>query len=92
MTRSLFALVTSFAFSATAAFAGGHSQSVVYKSGDKEFSAYAMTAGSAPKGTVYIIHDWNGLDSSVSVVPGWRSVTVALGQRLAHSMLRQRSN
>jgi dienelactone hydrolase len=63
MTRSWFTLVTSFAFSATAAFAGGHSQSVVYKSGDKEFSAYAMTAGSAPKGTVYIIHDWNGLDS-----------------------------
>jgi dienelactone hydrolase len=36
---------------------------VAYKAGDKDFRAYAMTAGSAPKGTVYIIHDWNGLDS-----------------------------
>ena len=63
MTRALFTVTTSIAFAATTAFAGGHSQSVVYKTGDKEFSAYAMTAGSAPKGKVYIIHDWNGLDS-----------------------------
>ena len=63
MTRALFTVTTSIAFAATTTFAGGHSQSVVYKTGDKEFSAYAMTASSAPKGTVYIIHDWNGLDS-----------------------------
>ena len=57
MTRALFTVTTYITFAATTAFAGGHSQSVVYKMGDKEFSAYAMTAGSAPKGTVYIIHE-----------------------------------
>jgi dienelactone hydrolase len=63
MTRSLIALIASLAFAATTALADGHSQSIVYTSGDKEFNAYAMSAQSKPKGTVYIIHDWNGLDS-----------------------------
>ncbi len=63
MTRSLIALMASLVFAATTSLADGHSQSVVYTSGDKEFNAYAMTAQSVPKGTVYIIHDWNGLDS-----------------------------
>lgn len=44
MKHSMFTLVTSLAFAATAAFAGGHSQPVVYQTGDKEFGAFAMTA------------------------------------------------
>lgn len=63
MTRSIIALILTLAFAATAALADGHIQWIAYKSGDKEFNAYAMSAQSVPKGTVYIIHDWNGLDS-----------------------------
>ena len=63
MMRSLFSVAATLVFGATALFADGLSQSVSYQLGDKEFSGYAMVASSAPKGTVYVIHDWNGLDS-----------------------------
>ena len=42
--------------------AGGHGNQVSYQVGDKKFSAHMEKATSASRGTVYIIHDWNGLD------------------------------
>ena len=51
-----------FAMSATATFAGGHAQSVDYAVGDKTFSAFVVKANN-PKGNVFIVHDWNGLDA-----------------------------
>jgi len=44
------------------AMAGGHGNALEYQVGDKTFSAHVEKATSAPKGTIYIVHDWNGLD------------------------------
>jgi len=44
------------------AMAGGHGNALEYQVGDKTFSAHVEKAASAPKGTIYIVHDWNGLD------------------------------
>ena len=43
-------------------FAGGHTSGVEYIVGDKKFSAHMEKAASAAKGTVFIIHDWDGLN------------------------------
>lgn len=48
--------------SATTALAGGHASPLDYSLGDKNFQAFVAKPDNAPKGTVYIIHDWNGLD------------------------------
>jgi len=45
-----------------AAIAGGHSNTLDYATGDKTFQAFVAKPDAASKGTVYIIHDWNGLD------------------------------
>src|SRR5210317_1022663 len=45
-----------------AAIAGGHSNTLDYTTGDKTFQAFVAKPDAASKGTVYIIHDWNGLD------------------------------
>ena len=44
------------------AMAGGHGNALEYQVGDKTFSAHVEKAAAAPKGTIYIVHDWNGLD------------------------------
>jgi dienelactone hydrolase len=44
------------------AMAGGHGNALEYQVGEKTFSAHVEKATSAPKGTIYIVHDWNGLD------------------------------
>lgn len=44
------------------AIAGGHSNTLDYTTGDKTFQAFVAKPDAASKGTVYIIHDWNGLD------------------------------
>ena len=63
MKRSLLLFVAYFFLNTTAVVADGHGQAVGYRVGDKNFSAFAMPANSPPKGNVYIIHDWNGLDA-----------------------------
>ena len=42
-------------------FSDGHGTHVDYSVGDKSFSAHLETSGSSSKGTVFIIHDWDGL-------------------------------
>ena len=46
---------------AATSFAGRHMPSIEYIVGDKKFSAHIEKVASAAKGTVFIIHDWDGL-------------------------------
>ena len=65
MKQSLIRVLTLFAaFSlvSSASQAGGHGNQINYQVGDKKFSAHMEKATSGSKGTVFIIHDWNGLD------------------------------
>lgn len=52
------------AFATTSqSLAGGHSSTLDYALDGKRFAGHVATAKSAPKATIYIIHDWNGLDA-----------------------------
>jgi hypothetical protein len=43
------------------ASAGGHEKFVSYEVNGKAFQAYVAQPASAPKGKVFIVHDWDGL-------------------------------
>jgi len=45
----------------TSAWSDGHSSYFHYQNGDKEFQAYLKRSQGVSKGTVVIIHDWDGL-------------------------------
>lgn len=62
MIKNAFYAVTMSVFSATAALAGGHADKVPYVVGDKTFAAVVKMPDGASKGTVYIVHDWDGLN------------------------------
>lgn len=55
------ALVVAFSF-ATSAFAGGHETQLRYEVDGKSFAAHVAMADGAPAGTVFIVHDWDGLN------------------------------
>ena len=42
-------------------WAGGHSSQISYQLGDKNFAAHMEKTASPSKGTIFIIHDWDGL-------------------------------
>ena len=44
------------------AWAGGHGHQVDYTVSGKTFAGHMEKTDAAPKGTVFIVHDWNGLD------------------------------
>lgn len=62
MTKFALLLGTTLSFAATVAFAGGHGGTVNYDVNGKSFEGFVASPKDAPKGTVYIIHDWNGLN------------------------------
>lgn len=45
------------------ALAGGHSAKLDYNVAGKKFTAHVAMPAQPAKGTIYIIHDWNGLDA-----------------------------
>ena len=57
----LTAIATFFHFS-TVSFADGHGNHVDYTVGEKKFSAHLEKSISASKGTIFIIHDWDGMN------------------------------
>ena len=57
----LTAIAAFFQFSTTS-FADGHGSHVDYTVGEKKFSAHLKKSISASKGTVFIIHDWDGMN------------------------------
>lgn len=68
----------------TSVLAGAHSTKVGYTVGDKTFEAVVAMPQAAPKATVFIIHDWNGLDdyeikrASMLADLGYRAVALDL--------------
>jgi hypothetical protein len=42
------------------ASAGGHKKFISYEVNGKAFQAYVVQPTSAPKGKVFIVHDWDG--------------------------------
>lgn len=50
-------------FSIAIALAGGHSSKLDYSVAGKNFTAHVAMPAQPAKGTIYIIHDWNGLDA-----------------------------
>lgn len=68
----------------TSVLAGAHSAKVGYTVGDKTFEAVVAMPQAAPKATVFIIHDWNGLDdyeikrASMLADLGYRAVALDL--------------
>ncbi len=42
-------------------FAGGHSAQISYQVGDTQFAGHMAKTKGASKGTIFIIHDWDGL-------------------------------
>ena len=55
------ALCAAFLLSAPVSFAAGEGTTLHYQPGEKTFAAHVETATSPAKGTVFIIHDWDGL-------------------------------
>jgi dienelactone hydrolase len=66
------------------AFAGGHSSKVSYQVGSLNFEAVVVEPSNEPLATVYIIHDWNGLDeyeksrAAMLAEAGYRAVALDL--------------
>jgi dienelactone hydrolase len=71
-------------FAASSVFAGGHGETVSYTVGQKTFEAVVKMPEGTPTATVYIIHDWNGLDAyeikraSMLADLGYRAVALDL--------------
>lgn len=60
----LFAATLVAAFSVTSlARAGGHEAQLRYEVDDKSFAAHVAMADGEPAGTVFIVHDWDGLNA-----------------------------
>lgn len=55
------ALCAAFLLGAPVSFAAGEGTTLHYQLGEKTFAAHVETAASPAKGTVFIIHDWDGL-------------------------------
>ena len=51
-----------FLLAATQTIAAGHNSMITYQIGDNEYKAFVAEPEGTASTTVYIIHDWNGLD------------------------------
>ena len=51
-----------FLLAATQTIAAGHNSMITYQIGDNEYKAFVADPEGTASTTVYIIHDWNGLD------------------------------
>ena len=76
--QSIFLLV------ATQTIAAGHNSMITYQIGDNEYKAFVAEPESTASTTVYIIHDWNGLDdyeigrAKMLAEQGYRAVALDL--------------
>jgi len=57
----IIALCVAFLLGVPISFAAGEGATLRYQLGEKSFAAHVETAASPAKGTVFIIHDWDGL-------------------------------
>jgi len=62
MLKQVYFSIVLSALAASSAIAGGHADKVRYVVGDKTFEAVVKDPGGDAKGTVYIVHDWDGLN------------------------------
>ena len=62
MLKQVYFSIVLSALAASSAIAGGHADKVRYVAGDKTFEAVVKGPGGDAKGTVYIVHDWDGLN------------------------------
>lgn len=58
----MLAAIAAFFQISTASFADGHGSHIDYNVGNKKFSAHLEKSISVSKGTVFIIHDWDGMN------------------------------
>jgi len=73
-----------FLLAATQTIAAGHNSMITYQIGDNEYRAFVAEPETIASTTVYIIHDWNGLDdyeigrAKMLAEQGYRAVALDL--------------